>query len=244
MAQRVRQIARSLSSGPHSRDPMASPSHGLTDHVPWNFGAAFHVLPVNMTNRQGITTHEARPACFDLLPRMHDRQDGIGERCGAFSSGSARKIASAGCRRERDSSGACECARTEWLGLRSERHRQCGQGARDTAANNNAGHPAHRIASCCLPNCAGAGSGQGATNAICGIEMAALGGASGCKGTRPAARPQDNEHLQGMLNSDSGSACRARGGRCRRPSQARAALGDPRARPDSRLRSNPALYHR
>ncbi len=90
----------------------------------------------------------------------------------------------------------------------SERHRQCGQSACDTAANNNPRYAAHRIPSCCLPNVPGAESGKDETDAVCDIQISSRGGPSGRQGARQAARPQDYKHLQGMLNPLPGVACR------------------------------------
>jgi len=149
---------------------------------------------------------EARAACFDVLSRMDDRQSGIGERCDFGSSGRSRKIAGPGCRRERHCSGTGECARTQRLGQRSQRHRQRGQSACDTTASNKPRQPAHRVGPYCLPNVAGAASGKDETNAICGFQIPSRGGPSDRQRARQAARPQDYKHLPGMLNS-LGLAC-------------------------------------
>jgi hypothetical protein len=132
---------------------------------------------------------------------MDNRQGGIRERCNAGSTLGAFEIACPGCRRQRHSSGAGECARTERLGQRSERHRQCGQSARDPAAGNKSGYAAHRIRPFCwLPDIAGAASGEDQTNAICGSQIASRGQGNGA-GARQADRRQEYKHLQGMLNS-------------------------------------------
>ena len=157
----------------------------------------------------GSTIDETRAACFDLLSRMDDRQNGIREHCGAVSSGRSRKIACPGCGGERHSSGTGECAGTQRLSQRSERHRQCGQSACDPAAGNHCGDAAHRIPSCCLPDVPGAASGKDQTNAICGIQIPPLG-QSNRQGARQADRRQGSKHLQGMLSSLIGLACSRR----------------------------------
>jgi hypothetical protein len=131
---------------------------------------------------------------------MDDRQSGIRERRGRGCSGISRESVCPGCRRERHSSGACECAGTQQLGQRSERHRQCGQGACDTAAGNNSSYTTHPIPTCGLPNGPGAKGGKDKTNASCGIRISSPGGRSNRQGTRQAVRPQEYKHLQGMLN--------------------------------------------
>lgn len=132
---------------------------------------------------------------------MDDRQSGIAGRCGAGSSGRAFEIAGPGCRRKRHSSGTWECARTQRLGQRSQRHRQCGQSAGDTAAGHKPGSRTYLIRSYgCLPNVPGAKNRQDETNASCGIQIPSLDGPSGRQGARQAARPQDYKHLQGLLN--------------------------------------------
>ncbi len=83
---------------------------------------------------------------------------------------------------------------------RSQRHRQCGQSAGDTAAGHKPGSHTHLIPSYrWLPNVAGATSRQDETNATCG-EIPSLGDPSGRQGARQAAQRQDSKHLQGMLN--------------------------------------------
>jgi hypothetical protein len=156
--------------------------------------------------RTGSPIRETRAAFFDLLSWMDGRQSGIAGRCARGSSGCAFEIACPGCRRERHSAGTGECARTQRLGQRSERHRQCGQSAGDTAAGNHSGYPAHGVPACRLPNHAGAASGQDQTNAICGIQIPPLGQSNG-QGTRQDDRRQGSEHLQGMLNSIVGLVC-------------------------------------
>jgi hypothetical protein len=146
--------------------------------------------------------HEAHAACFDS--RMEDRKSGAPDRCGRLSSGRSRKIACPGCRRQRHSSGACECARAERLGQRSQRHRQRGQGACDIAADNNAGYAARRIPFDQLPRAAGAASGKDQTDAICRIQIASRAAPSGRQAARQAARRQHTKHLQGMLSSATG----------------------------------------
>ena len=151
-----------------------------------------------MTTRQGTTNYEARAACFNLRSRTDDRQSGIHERGGAGAAGLSR--AGPGCRRQRHSSGACKCARIKRLGQRSQRHRQCGQSARDTAAGHYPRARTHLGRSrCYLPNVPGAAIGQDETYAACGIRISPLGVPSGRQGARQAARPQDYKHLQGML---------------------------------------------
>jgi hypothetical protein len=118
-----------------------------------------------------------------------------------MSSGRFRKIARPGCRRQRHSSGACERARIERLGQRSQRHRQCGESACDTAADNNAGYAARRIPFRGLPRAAGAASGKDQADAICGIQIASRAGPSGRQAAGQAARRQHTKHLQGMLSS-------------------------------------------
>jgi hypothetical protein len=151
--------------------------------------------------RTGSPIRETRAAFFDLLSRMDGRQSGIAGRCARGSSGCAFEIACPGCRRERHSAGTGECARTQRLGQRSERHRQCGQSAGDTAAGNHSGYPAHGVPACRLPNHAGAASGQDQTDAICGIQIASRAGPNGRQAARQAARRQHTKHLQGMLSS-------------------------------------------
>jgi len=130
---------------------------------------------------------------------MDDPQSGICEHCHPGSPG--RSIACPGCRRERHSSGAGECARTQRLGQRSQRHRQCGQSACDNAAGHKPGSRTHRIPSYgWLPNVAGAKSRQYETNATCGIQIWSRGSSSDRQGASEVARPQDSKHLQGMLN--------------------------------------------
>jgi hypothetical protein len=132
---------------------------------------------------------------------MDNRPSGIAHRCGPRPSRRARKIACPGRRRQRHSAGAGECARTQRLGQRSQRHRQRGQSACDPVADNHSGDAARRLPFCGLPRAAGAASGEDQTNAICGIEIAWLGGAGGRQGAGQAARPRGPKHLQGMLNS-------------------------------------------
>jgi hypothetical protein len=130
---------------------------------------------------------------------MDDRQSGVACRCGPGCSGCAFEIAGPGCRRERHSSGTWECARTQRLGQRSERHRQCGQSAGDTAAGHKPGSRTHRILPYGrLPNVPGARSRQDETNATCG-EIPSFGNPSGRQGAGQAAQRQDSKHLQGML---------------------------------------------
>jgi hypothetical protein len=153
-----------------------------------------------MTSRDRDHRHEPRAPCFDVRSRMDDRQNGIAYGCGPGSSGCAFEIAGPGCRRERHSSRTWECARTERLGQRSERHRQCGQSAGDTAAGHKPGSHTHLIPSHgWLPNVPGATSRQDETDATCG-EIPSLGDPSGRQGARQAAQRQDSKHLQGMLN--------------------------------------------
>ena len=137
---------------------------------------------------------------------MDDRQSGIAYGCDPRPSGSAFKIAGPGCRRQRHSSGAWECTRTQRLDQRSQRHRRCGQSAGDTAAGHKPGSHTHLIPSYrWLPNVAGATSRQDETNATCG-EIPSLGDPSGRQGARQAAQRQDSKHLQGMLNPHLGLA--------------------------------------
>ena len=143
---------------------------------------------------------------------MDDRQSGIAGRCGPGSSGRAFEIAGPGCRRKRHSSGTWECARTQRLGRRPQRHRQCGQSACDTAAGHKPGSRTHRILSHgYLPIVPGATSRQDETNATCGIQIPSLGGPSCRQGARQAAQRQDSKYLQGMLNPSPGLACDRRG---------------------------------
>ncbi len=138
---------------------------------------------------------------------MDDRQSGVAYGCGPVSSGCAFEIAGPGCRCKRHSSGTWECARTERLGQRSQRHRQCGQSAGDTAAGHKPGSHTHLIPSHgCLPNVPGATSRQDETNATCGIQISSPGKPSGRQGARQAAQRQDSKYLQGMLIL--GLACR------------------------------------
>jgi len=147
----------------------------------------------------GSPIDEPRAPCFDVLSRMDDRQIGIACGCGPGSSGCAFEIAGPGCRRERHSFGTWECARTQRLDQRSQRHRQCGQSAGDTAAGHKPGARTHRILSYgWLPNVPGATSRQDETNATCG-ESPSLGDPSGRQGARQAAQRQGSKHLQGML---------------------------------------------
>jgi hypothetical protein len=144
--------------------------------------------------------HEAHAACFDS--RMEDRKSGAPHRCGRVFSGRSRQIACPGCGRQRHSSGARECARAERLGQRSQRHRQRGQSACDTAAGHNAGYAARRIPFGQLPRAAGAARGKDQTDAICGIQITSRAGPSdGRQAARQAARRQHPKHLQGMLSS-------------------------------------------
>jgi hypothetical protein len=131
---------------------------------------------------------------------MHDRQGGIAFGCGPVPSGCAFKIAGPGCRSQRHSSGTWECARTQRLDQRSERHRQCGQSTGDTAAGHKPGSHTHLIPSCgWLPNVPSATSRQDETNATCGIQISSPGKPSGRQGAGQAAQRQDSKHLQGML---------------------------------------------
>jgi hypothetical protein len=132
---------------------------------------------------------------------MDDRRSGIRRRYGAVSSRRARNITCAGCRRQRHSAGTGECARAQRLGQRSQRDRQRGEGAGDTAADHNSGCAADRLGSCCLPRVAGAADGKDQTNAICGIQIARLGGPGGRQRAGQAAQRQNSKHLQGMLSS-------------------------------------------
>jgi hypothetical protein len=166
-------------------------------------------LPQMCQLRTGSPIRETRAACFDLLPRMDGRQSGIAGGCARGCSGRAFEIACPGCRRERHSAGAGECARTQRLGQRSQRHRQRGQSAGDTAAGSHAGHAAHGVPAGRPPSHGGAASGQDQTDASCGIQIPPRGQGNGA-GARQAARQEDrrrdnrgqgSEHLQGMLNS-------------------------------------------
>jgi hypothetical protein len=131
---------------------------------------------------------------------MDARQSGLHDRGCPLSSGGVFESACPGCRRQRHSSGACKCARIKWLGQRSQRHRQCGQSARDTAAGHHPRARTHSIRSrCYLPNVPGAAIGQDETRAACGVRISPLGYPGGGQGERQAARPQDYKHLQGML---------------------------------------------
>jgi hypothetical protein len=130
---------------------------------------------------------------------MDDRPSGSHECGGPGFSGRSRERACPGCWRQRYSSGACKCARIKWLGQRSQRHRQCGQSARDTAAGHYPRARTHSIRSRrYLPNAPGAAIGRNETHAICGIRISPLGYPSGGQGERQAAR-QSYKHLQGML---------------------------------------------
>jgi hypothetical protein len=174
--------------------------HALVQHdAPWELRRRFPSSSGDNSARG--QPHEPRAPCFDLRPRMDDRQSGIAGRCGPGSSGRAFEIAGAGCRRQRHSSGTWECARTQRLGRRPQRHRQRGQSACDTAAGHKPGSRTHRILSHgYLPIVPGATSRQDETNASCGIEIPPLGGPGGRQGARQAAQRQDSKHLPGMLN--------------------------------------------
>jgi hypothetical protein len=129
-----------------------------------------------------------------------DLQSGISDRCRPFSSGVSRESACPGCRRERHCSGARECARTQRLGQRSQRHRQRGQSARDTVAGHQPRAGTQRILTrWYLPNVPGAANRKDETHAVYGIPISPLGHPGGRQGERQAARPQDYKHLQGML---------------------------------------------
>ena len=130
---------------------------------------------------------------------MDDRPSGGHDRGSPLPPGGAFEIAGPGCRRQRHSSGACKCARIKRLGQRSQRHRQCGQSARDTAAGHHPRARTHSIRSrCYLPNVPGAAIGQDETRAACAIRISPLGYPGGRQGERQAAR-QSYKHLQGML---------------------------------------------
>jgi hypothetical protein len=148
----------------------------------WNFRSPFQLVAMDCINGhlgQGSPIDETRTAGFDFLSRMDERQGGVAGLCGVGSAGGTRKIAGPGCRRQRHSSGACECARAERLGQRPERHRQCGQSAGVTAADHHSGYAAQRILCWWLPAFADAAGGQVPSDAICGIQIAWLGGPGG-----------------------------------------------------------------
>jgi hypothetical protein len=168
-------------------------------------------------SRQGINDHEAHAVCFDPLSPTDVHQRGIRCRCSALSSRRSRKIARAGCRRERHSSGTCKCARAQRLGQRSQRHRQRRQSARDSAADHNAGGAADRIPQCRLPRAAGAAHGKDQTNAICGIPIARLGRPRGRQRAGQADQRQGSKHLPGMLNSVTGLKLATRDTKAPRP---------------------------
>ncbi len=112
---------------------------------------------------------------------------GVAGRYGARCSGGACEIARPGCRRERHSAGAGECARIKRLDQRSERHRQRGPGAGDPAAGHKPGDAAHGVAANRLANLAGAARGEDQTHAICNRQIPPRG-----QGNRPGTRGQSN----------------------------------------------------
>jgi hypothetical protein len=128
-----------------------------------------------------------------------------GERRSPVPSGRAVKSARPGCRRERHSSGTGECARTQRLGQRSQRHRQRGQSAGAAVANDSPDQAARRIAFCRLLTFADAAGGKDKTNAICN-QISSRGGQSARARASQTARPRDDQHLQGMLSSVAGIA--------------------------------------
>jgi hypothetical protein len=165
--------------------PLAAPS----DTVDGNFGSLFLVLLIERCVRKRAI-HDAGTVCFELLSRMGHRPNGVGGPRGRLSSRRAGKIAGAGCRRERHSAGAGECAWAQRLGQRSERHRQRGQSAGDPAAGHQPRSRPSFIRPCGdLQRAAGAGNGKGEneTNAICDIEVASRG-QIGRQGSNPAHR--------------------------------------------------------
>jgi hypothetical protein len=169
----------------------------------WNFGSPFQLVPFDRINGQackGSPIDEARTASFDILSRMDDRQNGVAGLCGRGSAGRAWTIAGAGCRRQRDSSGAGECARAERLGQRSQRHRQCCQSTGAAVADDHSGYAAQRILFRRLPVFAGAARGQAQTTAIRGTSISSWGTPRDRPGARPADRPRRSQHLQGMLS--------------------------------------------
>ncbi len=134
---------------------------------------------------------------------MDGRQSGLADRCGPGPLGRSRRSAGPGCRRQRHSAGAGECARTQRLDQRSERHRQCGQGTGDPAAGDKPGCAAYSVLSRRHPDVPGAASGQVETTAICDIAIPPRGGQNGRQGEWQADRRQVSEHLPGMLRPDS-----------------------------------------
>jgi hypothetical protein len=171
----------------------------------WNFGSPFQLVPLNRINGQackGSPIDETRTASCNFLPRMDDRQSSVADLRGAVSAGHSRKIAGAGCRRQRDSSGAGECAGAERLGQRSQRHRQCSPNAGITVADHNAGYAAQRVLFRRLPVFAGAARGQDQTTATSGIAISSRRGPGGRQRARQTDRPQGFKHLQGMLKRE------------------------------------------
>jgi hypothetical protein len=177
---------------------------------PWNFDGPFKLVPMNCINGhvgQGSPIDETRTADFNFRSRLAYGQNSVADPRGAVSAGRSRTIAGPGCRRQRDSSGAGECARAQRLGQRSQRHRQCGQSTGVTVADHNAGHAAQRVLFRRLPVVADAARGQAQTTAIGGLAISSQRAPGGGQRARQADRPQGLEHLQGMLNSVSALEC-------------------------------------
>jgi hypothetical protein len=145
--------------------------------------------------------HVPRSAGLTILSRPDVRSGGSRDLCDILSSGHSRKIARAGCRRQRHSSGACECAGIERLGQRPQRHRQRGQSACAAAANHYSGCAARRIPFGRPPPVAGAARGKDQTNAFCGIQIAPIEVTGGRQAATQVQQRRDSEHLSGMLNS-------------------------------------------
>ena len=187
-----------------------------TNYAPWELWLRFpsSARGIEMDQRQGITD-EPRAACFDVVSRMDRRPSDVAGRYSTRSSGGACEIARPGCRRQRHSAGAGECARIKRLGQRSKRHRERGQGAGDPAAVDKSGDAVHRVAANGLPDLAGAARGEDQTHAICGSQIPprGQGNGQGARGqgnrqrARQTARPQNSEHLPGVLSSRAGVVC-------------------------------------
>jgi hypothetical protein len=178
---------------------------GLLLAEAWNFGGPFQLVPVNCINGhvgQGSPIDETRTADFNFRSRLEHGQNGVGGLCRRVSAGRSRTIAGPGCRRQRDSAGAGECSRAQWLGQRSQRHWQCGQGAGVTVADHHAGDAAQRLLFRRLPVFAGAARVEAQTTAIRGLAISSRGAPRGRQRARQTDRPQGLEHLQGMLKRE------------------------------------------
>jgi hypothetical protein len=143
----------------------------------------------------------AHAVCFDALARMDDRPSGMRGFCGTDAFGGSRQIASPGCRCQRHSAGAGECARAQRLAQRSQRCRQCGPVASAAAAGDQAGSGPVSVRARRHINAAGGTNCKDQTNAVCGIPMASPDDSGGHQETKQADRPRYSQHLQGMLKS-------------------------------------------